>query len=298
MSFQIMPNFFLVKINKEDQKNFKERIKGITYPFFMPIASIHNTKNMEHGEIVQIGESMRGTDQWTEYKKGNGIYGWEKCEVGHTLIFHHTIESPRSSKSKDFHYYPYFIFEDETYNYYAVDYINVRGFYDGLTITPHPDFVFLKNIPAFPNNDEVDKVTGNKIRKTSGGIFLVTDWEDSAQDLAQRSQKIKEQIESLAKSTRTPQIQKRLEELELERQNLNRKAQKNKMLPYRVAYSNRRVDRNFGQKIVEDDVLFCFNKACLYISNFQPKEYSYILCPVEHIGCLLLDNKIKSCSIG
>lgn len=298
MKFQIMPNFFLVKVNKEAQKNYKEKVSKDS-PFFMPLGSVHNTKNMEHGEIVQIGEAMVGTDQWDDHKEGRGIYGWEKCKVGDTLIFHHTIESPLNSKAKDAHYYPYFVFEDETYNYYYVDYINIRGFYDGITVTPHPNYVFLKNIPAFPPEGDIDERTRHKIKKSTGGILLITDWEDSAEDIAHKIQRLKERIESLTKSTRTDQVQKELERLELERQNLNRKAQQNKFLPYRVAFSNRRVDRNFGKKLVEDNILFCFNKACLYISNFQLKEYKYIIAPVEHIGCLLLNSKeIKACSIS
>jgi hypothetical protein len=291
MNFEIMPQYFLVKINKKNQSDFKLKISKDS-PFFMPVGSVHNSRNMECGEIVQIGEQMRGTDIYDAYlgEERSGIYGWEKCKVGDTLVFHHTIESPFSNKKQDAHYFPYFLYEDGTFNYYAVDFINVRGFYDGITVTPHPNFIFLKNVPAFPNNDEIDPATGNKVRKTPGGIFLVTDWEDSPQDIAQRSQKIKEHIESLTKSTRTPDIQKELEKMEGERQMLNRKAQMNKFLPYRVAYSNRRIDRDFGRKIKEDDVVYCYNKACMYISNFKIKEYRYILCPVEHIGGLSLNS--------
>lgn len=295
--FTVMPHLFLVKINKEKQRAFKERISEDS-PFFMPLGFVHNSRNLECGEIVQIGENMLGTDQWLEYRKGHGIYGWEKCKVGDTLIFHWSIESPVGTTGKDRHYYKYFVYEDEVFNYFVVDYSNVRGFYDGITVTPSPDFVFLKNIPAYPNEDEVDGITGNKVKKSEGGIFVVTSWENSAQDIAQKSQKIQEHIESLTKSKRTPEIQIELEKMENERQHMNRKAQQKKMLPYLLAYSNRRVDRDFGQKVVENSILMCFNKACLYISNFKNKEYSYIICPVEHIGGLIIDRNLKAASMA
>lgn len=281
MKYEIMPHLFLVKINKKEQRSAKEKVSNGS-PFFMPVDSIHNSRNMECGEIVQIGEHMKGTDQYRPHEEPTGIYGWEKCKVGDTLIFHHTIESPISSTTKGCQY---FCFEDETYNYYAVDYINVRGYYDGTTVIPHPNFIFLKNIAALPEQGEID-ITGNKVKKTNGGIYVVTNWEVSPQNIAKISEEIKSRIESLTKSTRTPEIQRKLEELEAERQQLNRKAQRNLYLPFLVAYSNKVVDRNFGKKILEDDILYCHNKAALYISNFQIKTYKFIIIPIEHIGCL------------
>jgi len=283
--FTVMPWLFVVKINKAEQKAFKEKISKNS-PFFMPIGSIHNSRNMEHGEIVQIGDYMTGTADYKQYVEGRGIYGWEKCKPGMTLIFHHTIETHQTKKDATAQY---FVFDDETHNYYVVDNINIRGFYDGKTITPHPNFVFLKNIPCFDDGGEMDH--GNKLQKSEGGLFLITNWETNPSNIAQKSQKIKEHIESLSKSTRTPEIQKVMEDLEQQRIDLNKKSQRRLFLPYRVAYSNRKVDRDCGIKIQEDDVLYCFNKACLYISNFQDKEYSYIICLVEHIGCLLLTEK-------
>lgn len=287
--FTIMPWLFLVKINKKEQQEFKEKIAKDS-PFFMPIMHTHNTRNMECGEIVQIGEAVRGTDDYSKYQKGEGIYGWEKCEVGMTLIFHHTIETHTTSKDAQAQYW---VFEDEDYNYYAVDNINLRGFYDGKTITPHPNFVFLKNVPCFEEDGELDSESGNKLTKSKGGILLISKWDESSSNIAQKSERIKEHIESLAKSVRTDEIQREMERLEAERSQLNRNAQKKKYLPYRVAHSNRMVDRDFGRKLKEDDILYCFNKACLYITNFQDKEYSYIICLVEHIGGLLLTDKIQ-----
>lgn len=288
--FQVMPWLFLVKINKQDQKNFKEKVSANS-PFFMPIGQIHNARNMEHGEIVQIGEWMRGTGDYEVYEKGRGIYGWEKCEVGMILIFHHTIEQHETDKDKTAQY---FVFDDEMYNYYVVDSINVRGFYDGKTVTPHPNFVFLKNVPAFPEDGELDATTGNKLVKSKGGLFLIAKWDESHSNIAQKSERIKEHIESLAKSTRTDQIQREMERLEEERNQLNRKAQKKKYLPYQLAYANRKLERDFGRKLYSGDIIYAFNKACLYITNFQIEEYGFIIALVDHVGLLIEDKKNNS----
>lgn len=268
---EIMPHFFLVKILKEEQKIFRHSLSKNS-PFFIPSGQIFNSRNMECGEIVEIGEEMKD------------IQGWENCKPGNTLIFHHTIESPINKKEKA----QYLISEDEKYNYYAVNNINLRGYYDGEKIVPHPNFIFLKNIPALPDTCLVDKTTNLRMEESGGGLLIVTNWKDSPQNIAYRSEKIKNRIQSLLKTTRTPDIQAELELLEGERMAMNRNAQKSEYLPYLVAYSNSRVDNQLGRKILEDDILYCWNKACLYISNFQDKEYTYIICLVEHIGGLAI----------
>lgn len=289
--FEVMPWLILVKINKKEQADFKQKISKNS-PFFMPVGLTFNSRNMECGEIVQIGERMKGADKYMDYenqgKDGHwGIYGWEDCKIGHTLIFHHTVEDNSNTANKQF-----WVFEDETYNYYAIDWHNIRGFYDGVKIVPHPNFVFLKNIPAFESDGEVDPITGNKLQKSESGLYLIADYENSASTIAQKSEAIKEHIESLAKTkNRTPDMQIVMEDLEKQRIDMNRKAQKNVFLPYRLAYANKKLERDFGCKLKENDVLFAFNKACLYVSNFQLHDYSYIIALSDHVACLVNNNE-------
>ncbi len=264
-----MPGYFLVRINKEEQENFKQKIAKDS-PFFMPPGLRFNSRHMEYGDILEIGEDVAK------------IEGWEGCKPGHILVVHHTVEDRSISAIRD-----YFLYEDEEYNYYAVDEINVRGYYDGEKLVPHPNFVFLKNISCFEDEGEIDSNTGNKITKTEGGLFMITNWEDNPSTIRQRSEKIKEHIESLAKSTRTPELQLAMENMEEERKKLNRKAQKRMFLPYRIAWSNVKLNKRFGRTLMEDDVVYCYNKACLYISNFQIETYTYIICPIVHIGLIL-----------
>lgn len=262
--FTIMPGYFLVRINKEEQTQHKQRISKDS-PFFMPVGFTWNSRNMEYGDILQIGADLK-------------IHGWEGCQPGHILIFHHTVEDVSNTANKQF-----WVFEDEEFNYYAVEEIMVRGYYDGETIMPHPSYVFLKNIPAFEDGGEVDNNTGNKIEKKEGGLYQITNWGDNASNIAQKSEQIKEHIESLAKMTRTDEVQLVMEDLERQRIELNRKAQRKFYLPYRVAYFNPKLKTKFAG-IKEDSVLYCYNKACLYMTNFQLEPYKYIICNTDYIA--------------
>ena len=120
----------------------------------------------------------------------------------------------------------------------------------------------------------------------------MADWENSASTIAQKSEAIKEHIESLAKTkNRTADMQIVMEDLEKQRVDMNRKAQKNVFLPYKLAYANKKLERDFGKKLHDSDLIFAFNKACLYICNFQDNsDYTYIICLSEHVALLVNEN--------
>ena len=70
---RIMPNYFMVRINKEEQAAHKLKVNKDS-PFFIPVGLTFNSRNMEHGEIVQVGERMKNIMFWN-------------VKVGDTLIF-------------------------------------------------------------------------------------------------------------------------------------------------------------------------------------------------------------------
>jgi hypothetical protein len=227
---------------------------------------------MEHGELLQIGEKVKNV--------------FENIRIEDTLIFDWMIESDEKSVTKS-----YMVDSDEVYNYYVVDEQSVKGYYDGEKIVPYKNFIFLKNIPAIERGEK-DELTGMYIEKTASGVIRFVEWKDNPNDVALQVEEIKKQIDSLNKSRRTPEVQKKLNELTQEMNSKNRKLQKKTLLPYKVAYSNKIIDRNFGFKLKEDDIVYCDNWACRYITNFRNKEYSYIICPIDNIG-FLYDSKPK-----
>lgn len=266
MTMEIMPHYFMVRINIEEQKRCKERFSKDSV-LYMPPSNIGNSRNMECGEIVQIGEWAKNI--------------FEEAKIGDVLIFDWIIESGQDETRLSF-----FLYSDEEYNYYAVNEPNIKGLYKDGIVIPHKNYIFLKNISAFPPSGELDEVSGLHLDKTQSGLFVFTDYKETPQDIARKVEDLKLQINSLAKSRRTLQVQQAIDNLSKEMNGLNRKLQKKTLLPYKVAYSSKRVDRNFGFKLKEDDILYCENWACRYITNFKNKDYSYIVCPVDNIGFL------------
>lgn len=263
MTIKVLPNRFLIRINKEAQHKFKYQVSSNS-PIYVPLGKIYNSRNMEHGEIIQIGKGVETL--------------FEGCKVGYTLIFHHSIEDV-SKEGKG-----YFVYEDETYNYYVCPFEFAKGYYDGYKITPTNGYVFLKNISAFPPKGEVDELSGRHLEKSASGILTFTEWKETPEEVVQKIEKIKQRIISLSKSNRTPAIQNELNRLDAETQRLNREAQKKAILPYRMAASNKTINDFAGFKVKENYIVYCFNKECLYISNFKDKEYSYIICRTEGVN--------------
>lgn len=264
-------NYFMVRVNKEEQKHFREHFSKDSI-LYMPFSNVGNSRNMECGEILQIGEGVKDV--------------FENARIGDTLIFDWVIESDHDETRLSF-----FIFEDAIYNYYAVNEPNIKGLYDGENITPYKNYIFLKNISAFPLKGELDKETGLHLEKSESGLFKIVEWKESTSDVAQKVETLKLQINSLAKSKRTQQVQNAINDIQKEMNGLNRKLQKKALLPYKVAYSSKIVDRNFGFKVKEDDIVYCDNWACRYITNFKNKDYSYIVCPVNNIGFMYKSEK-------
>lgn len=268
---RIMPNFFLIRIDKEKQKEYKYRASGSSL-IYQPQTAIFHSKNMEHGEIVQIGDRILANPEF---------YGaFDNCKIGDTLITHWSVETTPP------------IDEDEKYYYYVVQESNVRGYFDGETITPHPRYVFLKNEDAIDWVGEYDGFFNEKIKKTESGLILIADWKDSELGITHKKEFIRAKIMELSRSRRTPDVQAEIERLGAEEIALNKDTKKSIWLPYKVAFSSKTLNRDCGTEVKEDDILFCLNKAAQYICNFQNKPYKYIICPTDYVA--FLDKRKKA----
>lgn len=270
---RIMPNFFLIRINKENQRKFKEKAQGSSL-IYQPQTAIFNTKNMECGEIVQIGSRI------LSHPELHGTF--DNVKVGDTLITHWSIEGNPP------------LYEDLENRYYLVDHVNIRGYYDGKQTIPHPAYVFLKNESAFEKVGEYDHSMGIYINKLKSGLYQVSGWENSATATAMKIEGLKMQIESLSKTDRFKfeGVQEEIEKLGREQEELNRESKKKAYLPYKMAISNKIFDRDCGTKIKENDIVFCLNDAAKYICNFKTEPYEWIICRTDYIGCV--DNRAKT----
>lgn len=266
MRLQIMPNYFLVKINQQQQKQLNEKISGSSI-LYQPPSSAFNARNMEYGEIVQIGSKVQLLD------------GFENCKAGHILIFHWSVEDATGKDNR-------LLFEEDGFNYYTVTPDLTRGYYNGEEIIPHPNWIFLKNVPVEHFEGEYDEELKTHLKKVNG-ILTFENWETTADATVQKSEAIKNKILSMSKTqNKTDELYREVNSMEKERKKINREFRRKKFLPYKVAFSNKIVDRDFGTALKEDDILYCLNSACLYLSNFQLKEYQYIICRTDQIGLL------------
>lgn len=53
---KVMPNLFLVRINKKEQKDFKEKLSKNS-PFFTAVTSQHNARNMKKKNLYKKFEN-------------------------------------------------------------------------------------------------------------------------------------------------------------------------------------------------------------------------------------------------
>src|ERR1035437_8362497 len=95
MTLRAMPNYFIVKIEIEKQKERKEKIGSL----YIHASYTFMRRNMQQGEIVAIGSIVA-----TQFPQ---------AKVGDTLIFHHFVEGSESGGGN-------FIFEENGDNYYYV----------------------------------------------------------------------------------------------------------------------------------------------------------------------------------
>lgn len=213
-----LPNFFIVKINIEEQKNRKEKVGSL----YLHSGEVQMQRNMQHGEIVGIGSNVTKV--------------LPEANVGDVLLFHHFVEGSSRDKSSLIH-------SDETYNYYTVTVCEFNGrrnetygVWDGTKITPHKDFIFIeaeKKAESLPMDEYIEKNTTQV-----GSLILFNDWEETREDKEAKTVRLKEEIKSLSKSTMHDHIKRGIEEKEMEAAKITEEINKTVYKPYKVSYHN------------------------------------------------------------
>lgn len=209
MKLKAAPHYVLVKCSIAEQKKRQEKIGSV----IVPPSETYMIYNMEWGEIISIGHKAHKN--------------FPQMKVGHTIIMHHYVQGESKADSKINH----LIHEDKKYRYYAIttqdlssDSFSRRnetyGVWDGEKIIPHPNFVFLKyNDQEDKTYGFADKESGQKIKKSKGGLFVFTEWKESNEYLTEKMGNIKTQTLELSKTKRNQaqvfaEMQKREEEME------------------------------------------------------------------------------------
>lgn len=261
-----MPAYFLISIPRAEQSERKSRIGKI---FFHP-NFVYMTRGMQCGQIIAIGDIAAKT--------------MPTAKVGDTLLIHHFVESTEKVQC---------IYSDEWFNYYVVTCKSHNGqnnqtyaVFDGLKISPHPDYIFLdceqprdKSLPA-------DEYVNSQLQKRTSGLFTFKEWSVNREEISKKIQEIKSQIDSLNKTRMNEDIRKVIIEREAEMNRLSSLMTKQRFQMYTIAAGNtsfyQEVGDHYGVYPKDGDIIYMLNIACETKIEFNKKEY--IVAKTMHFG--------------
>lgn len=224
MNFHPLPNYIIVKINKEDQSKRKDKIGSL----YLHFQEVYMQRNMQNGEIVAIGEESKNI--------------FPKAKEGDTVLFHHFVEGDADKSN--------LLFSDDTFNYYFVTTSDINGhrnetygIFDGNNIIPHPDFVFIKKEEKKDVESEEDYVEQNTTQV--GSLILFTNWTESREDKEAKASQLMTEIKNQSKGKNMSDSTKRalnIKQAEAEQitANLNHKEYK----PFEVEYYNESIKKS------------------------------------------------------
>ncbi len=270
-------HYFLVRINRKEQKEREEKIGSI----YIPPTYTHMTRCMENAEIVAIGE--RAHEEFPE------------ARVGDRLIIHHFIEGATDDHGN----HEWLVDQDEVYNYYVVpshEYNGERnmcyGVYNGETIIPSKDYIFLNDAPPPKPKRTIDKILDDAIKTTASGLIVFKEWKQERPDVEEEMKRLEQDNIQLASNFGNPNIDLgRLREAEQQyKENDKRIKELSKLInlkeykPFTVAFYNRMLARDFGTHITPKDFVFVQNFASKTITEFMDKKY--FVASIEYLGAL------------
>lgn len=261
--------YFLIKISRKDKEKAKEKVGSI----FVAPSQTFMQYNLQCGEIVDIGD-------------GAAKY-FPQAKIGHTLIIHHFCEANSDTEATEEH----LVHWDDEYNYYVVtayEYngknVEAYGVWDGEKIIPNKDYVFLKTIVPVHKDLPPDEIINQQLKVSKHGLLVFENWTDSRESKEAKMAEVKNEVESLSKSgTNKRHIQQGIAEKEMDMNKMSAEINKQKYLPYTVAYAN--IDLRIGRRVAEGDTLYMLNIACSTEIKFN--NVNYIVTKTKFIGCLL-----------
>jgi hypothetical protein len=257
----INPNFFLVKIAKEDKKK-KKMSDGLLHlsPNF-----IFGTRSMQCAEIVSIGKMAHLV--------------MPMAKVGGTLVFSWKVEFAGEDEDGNENINMALVEQDNLFNYYTVTISEYKGrqsetfaYFDGQTITTHPSYVILKEV----------KEDTNKVIESKSGLFLFHNYKMSVSELQQKIDSNIKKIYSIANSVYSfeRETSEAIERLENENLRLSEEMQgKEKYEKYTVSYSNPLLD------FQDNDTVYAWNIMCL--EKVEINNIEYIVTLAKHVGMKL-----------
>lgn len=257
MQFSSLPQFFIVRVQKGALKDSREKDGH----FYTHSDHVFMQRETQCGEIVSIG------------KEAQDIFPTAK--IGHTLLFHHFVTGREMEDTGD---NKNLLYSDNFYNYYSVTVKSHKGeknltygIWDGETIIPHKDYIFL----------EVPKVE-NKVTEYETGL-LKAEVIESREELGNKMKEIKNNINELTKTQVSSELTEEINRKEKEMNNISKRVNKKEILLYNILYVSDYIKSLFTKPLSKAGML---NIACNTKISFRGLE-----CIVSETKYLFLVSK-------
>ncbi len=259
MEMHPLPSYFMVKINKEDQHNRRQK----DGQWFNHPDHVFMQYEQQWGEIVAVGDLAAKE--------------FPEAVIGATLIFHHFVTG--KGEMEDDGDNVFFLTEEHGYRYYVVpatyifatgDKNLVYGVWNGSEIIPHKDYIFLEPEPEL---SATATVSGN-------GILELDNWKESREESGAKMASMKRQVAELTKtSTVTNELTEGIQKKEAEMNAISKRINQKEYCTYNIAMANPELKSKFQRPFTEAGML---NMACHTQIGFR--ERLYIVAPTSYLA--------------
>lgn len=266
----VRPNkaYFLISISKKEQKERKEKIGSIS----LHLDEGDMSRNMQYGEIVDMGS------------KAQSIL--PQAKIGDLLIVHHFVEGDKESREDSL------VFENDEHRYYVVSSYaqagkatEVFGVWNGETVIPHPEYLFLKKDQPVISDTNKDAYLNQAMEATKSGILVFKEYHVARESHTETLERLKTEAMHLGKMKQTPDVIKAIEAKQDEMLAITKKMNASTFKPYHVKFAPYVLNEWFDREVKENDIIYCQNTAAEMEVEF--KEETFIVCPTKYIGWML-----------
>lgn len=268
-------HYILIRTSRQEEIERKER-KGSIY---LPSSQIFMTRNLQHGEVVSIGEKAH------KY--------FPEVKVGHTLLVHHFVQAENEQAAKDEH----LVHQDEKYNYYVVSVYQIAGktaeayaAWDGEKLIPNPYYIFLEFDPPVSMDMDIDTMIAKSMQISKSGILTFNQWHETREDKEAKMAQLKMEIDGLSKSgVNKSHIKEAIQEKEQKLERLSAEINGKYFGAFTVAAFHESLNESFQNKMKVGSVVYVWTIAAQTTIEFFGKEYRVVKADDKYIGCLIPD---------
>lgn len=266
-------HYVMIKTSRQQERERREK-SGILY---IPNSAVYMTRNLQHGEIVGIGDKAKQF--------------FPELENGQTLLVHHFVQAENEANAKDEH----LVHQDEEFNYYVVTVYEIAGknseAYATVTkdgrIIASPVYVLMDYVQPFNENTDVndEDALQRNMHVSTGGIITFKDWKESREDKEEKMEKMKIEIENLSKSgNEKDHIRKGILDRQAQMDRISSDLNKREFVKYTVAAFHPSLADEFDEDLKVGSTIYVLNMAAQTTISFMGKEYRVVPAKINYLG--------------